>query len=346
VDVFIIYQFCTFGGVERVLLNRAKAFKENNLDVKITAGYLYDSGALDSFKTYVTDHGLDDFISAVILDQNSFPNLEKYDYIFVIDTPQVFEQLKKAKNVFVECHTHYIENRQYLRRIPTQIKGIIVPSKSFKDLIQSEFPKLPPISVLPNPVPMAFFDVDSIHIESAFDKRIITYFGRLDELKNFNEAFKIFEGFVDNETLMYAVVGNGATQKDILRRLADEKMLRKSLIRENIGFDDVPYLIKLVKQHCGVYLSPSKGESFGLSVAEFMSGGVPVLLSDISAHRDLVENDERFLYPLGDISAAKQKMDFLLQNWKAMSAQITIYAEKFDAHTFIAAWDKFLAQFG
>ncbi len=183
-DVFIIYQFCTFGGVERVLLNRAKAFKENNLDVKITVGYLFDSGALDSFKTYITNHGLDDFITAVILDQNSFPKLEKYDCIFVIDTPQVLDQMKTEKKVFIECHTHYTQNRQYLRSIPANIQGIIVPSKSFGKLIENEFSNLPPIFVLPNPVPMAFFDVDSIHIESTFDKRLLTYFGRLDELKN------------------------------------------------------------------------------------------------------------------------------------------------------------------
>ena len=337
-DVFVIYQFCTFGGVERVLLNRANAYKENNVDVKITAGYLMDSGALDSFMVYIKDHDLDDYLSAEILNDDSFNNLGNFNAIFVIDTPQVFDRISKASNVFIECHTHYTENRQYLKHIPSNINGIIVPSNSFKDLIQSEFPHLPPVFVLPNPIPKEFFKIESIPVEQYFKKRPIIYLGRLDELKNIKEALRLFDNFLNEEDIMFCIVGNGATQKENIHRLYKTRLLRKTLLRDQIGFDQVPYLIKLVKHHRGVYLSPSKGESFGLSVAEFMSGGVPVLLSDIAAHQELVENDKRFLYTLGDLQSAQNKLNLILRSWDEMADYVYTYANKFRDQRFIEAW--------
>ena len=340
-DVLIIYQFCTFGGVERVVLNRAKAFKKFNLDVHLSVGYLHDSGALKSFQNYISAHGLQKELSAFLISKNKFPDLETYDYIFLIDTPQAFNQVINAENVYVECHTSYLENRQYLRHIPENIKGILVPSGSFRSLIREEFPDLPPIQVMPNPIPDDFFDVKQ-DTKKFYKKSPLTYYGRLDSWKNYDEAFQIFSYFADDSETMFLIVGYGADDIKILQTLEKDGLLAKSLLRSGIDFDRATYLINLVRTHQGVFVSPSKGESFGLSAAEFMCGGVPVLLSKVPAHEELVDHDERFLYTLGDILEAKQKINFLQQNWIAMRAQIVNYTEKFKAHTFIEAWDNFL----
>ena len=341
-DVLIIYQFCTFGGVERVVLNRAEAFKKSNRDVNLSVAYLHDSGALKSFQEYIHHNDLDDRLSAFLITGNSFPELSRYDLVLVIDTPQVLDRLSNANNVYIECHTPYINNRQYLRNIPANIKGIIVPSQTFGDLIEREFDNLPPISVFPNTVPDVFFaTVPQVEIEK-FSRRPLAYFARLDELKNFDEVKRIFEFYSKDEQVMYIVIGNGADSDDCIETLKKRGLIAKSLIRSSIGFDKAPYLINLVKYHRGIFISPSKAESFGLSAAEFISGGVPVLLSDIPEHRALVENDERFLYPLGDIFSAKEKIDFLLENWADVNLKVEEISHKFHAQTFIAAWDLFV----
>jgi glycosyltransferase involved in cell wall biosynthesis len=230
-----------------------------------------------------------------------------------------------------------------LRNIPENIKGIIVPSNTFGALIRREFPTLPPIYVLPNVVPDMFFKTVRYSDEKIFRKRPIAYFARLDELKNFNEAARLYEYFSKNDEVMFIVIGNGADSEERIEDLKKRGLLSKTLLRNGIDFDKAPYLINLVKQHRGVFISPSKAESFGLSAAEFISGGVPVLLSDIPEHRALVEGDEHFLYSLSELFEAKQKMDFLLQNWEEMSQQVSQYAKKFDAQTFIDAWDNFVA---
>ena len=341
-DVLIIYQFCTFGGVERVVLNRAKAFKNNHRDVNLTVGYLHDPGALGSFQAYILEHQLEKYLSALVISDDTYLGLDQYDYIFVIDTPQIFEKVKNNKNVYIECHTPYIENRQYLKDIPGNIQGIIVPSASFQSLILTEFQDLPPIHIIPNTVPEEFYADESGTENLYFSQRPLTYFGRLDELKNFEEARKIFHLFNDNEDVFFIVIGNGANNIATNHSLEKNLLFEKSLLRNQIDFDKAPYLNKLVRQHRGVFISPSKAESFGLCAAEFISGGVPVLLSNIPEHCALVEDDQRFLYPLSDIESAKQKLDYLLNNWEKMSLQIKDYSKKFRDRVFINAWDKLI----
>ena len=340
-DVLIIYQFCTFGGVERAVLNRARTLKKHGLEVTISVGYLRDFGALRSFQDYIRAHELDDRLSAFLIAEDSFPDPADYDLVLNIDTPQIFKRTRTAKNIYVECHTPYIENRQYLQTVPKNTRGIIVPSESFRALIESEFPHLPPVFVLPNPVSDEFFNIQPSSEFDFFSKHPIAYFARLDELKNFSEAVEIFELFSVAGETMFLVIGNGAEDK--LNSFEEKGLLGKTLFRDHLDFDLAPALVDLVRRHRGIFISPSKGESFGLSAAEFISGGVPVMLSDIPAHRELVNHDERFLYPLGEIKTAQARITDLMENWETMHGLMTSYSAKFKGDAFINAWKKLAA---
>jgi glycosyltransferase involved in cell wall biosynthesis len=337
-DILIIYQFCTFGGVERAVLNRAKTFKKYQQNVRLSIGYLQDHGALSSFQTYIHTNQLNDCLSAFLITADTWQNLDQYDIVLNIDTPQIFEHTLRASNVFVECHTPYIENRQYLKSLPQNIKGLIVPSEAFKTLVVSEFRQLPPIFVLPNPVPEEFFNIPFAPNERIFSKSPLAYLARLDELKNFAEAQRIFNLFAKNEKVMFAVVGRGAEDIALINKLISQKILDKTFFRDQIDFDAVPAFIQMVKNHQGVFISPSKGESFGLSAAEFISAGVPVLLSDIAPHKELVNGDEMFTYPLGNIFAAKVKILNILMHWEDASNTMKSYGKKFQGDSFINAW--------
>lgn len=341
-DVLIIYQFCTFGGVERVILNRTKVFKKHNQDIRISVGYLYDQGALQSFRAYIRTHDLDNYLNPFILPSNFSLEGRNSDFIFVIDTPQVLERTARAANLFIECHTPYRDNRQYLKNIPPNVQGILVPSEAFRTLLASEFPDLPPISVMPNPVSEEFFENQQSNHTQIFSRRPIIYFARVEDIKNFAEATQIFELLADETNAVYFIIGKGAGQKSLIHSLEHKGLIERALLRDQVEFDEVPSLVRLVKNHRGVFLSPSKGESFGLSAAEFISSGVPVLLSDIPPHRELVENDERFLYSLGDIRSAREKLVNLFLNWEALSEIVTKYANKFRGDVFMKAWNDFL----
>lgn len=346
-DILLIYQYCTFGGVERVILSRAKAFQKHGLDVKISVGYLHDSGALSAFKRYIHDYKLDEVVKPSLIEPHGNIKWSVYDLILVIDTPQILGEIKDLENVYLECHTSYKENRQYLRSIPDSIKAILVPSESFKLLLQDEFPLLPKIYVIPNLVTQEFFEISSLSDkETVSPRRPLTYLGRLDKLKNIDEVLQIFELFRAIDEIMYFLVGNGASDKQFIMELKKRGLIAKTLLRDKIDFNDVPSFVHLTKKHNGIYLSASQGESFGLSPAEFMSGGVPVILSDIPAHRELVNNDERFLYKLGDINSAKEKAFIIFHCWGDMSAIMQTYSKKFTDDFFWKAWLLFLKEQG
>jgi glycosyltransferase involved in cell wall biosynthesis len=343
-DILAIYQFCSFGGVERVLLNRAIAFREYKLQVNISVGYLQDFGAMDSFKRYIQTHHLDQFINPFLISDFTTINLNKYDLILVIDTPQILDNTFRANNLFIECHTSYKDNRQYLQNIPSHVMGILVPSSSFASLLKSEFPGIKDIFVLPNPIPEEFSGTNST--PRIFGNRPLTYLSRIDALKNFYEAVQIFNSIQDRSDIFQIIVGQGETPNKIISFLGQNHLLGNTLIREKIDFENIPSLISLVKHHKGVFLSPSKGESFGLSAAEFIFGGVPVLLSDIPAHQELVDHDKRFLYPLGNINSAKLKLTNILDDWDNLSLVISSFGTKFINSLFIKSWINFLENYG
>lgn len=337
-DILIIYQYCGFAGVERAILNRALSFRKYHEDVRISVGYLHDTGALKSYQAYISAHQLEDYISVFLLTDRSLRNFDRYDYVFNIDTPQILESTRRVRNMVIECHTPYIENRQYLRTLPNNIRKIIVPSHSFKTLLLREFPNLPPIFVLPNPVSEGFYTIPLLATDTIYAKRPVAFIARLDELKNFSEAARIFQLFATDEKVMFAVVGRGAKETHLIKNLQNRKILGKTFLRDSIDFDTVPAFIGMIRHHQGIFISPSKGESFGLSAAEFISAGVPVLLSDIAPHRELVEDDERFLYPLGDLVLAKRRITNLLEGWQHYSKIMESYGEKFKGDAFISAW--------
>ena len=267
-------------------------------------------------------------------------NMAKYDLILIIDTPQIFQKISRCANVYIECHTPYIENRQYLIDIPNNIRGIIIPSKAFQSILQKEFPHLSPYFIFPNFVPEEFFQ--SSEDEEIFKQRPLTYLARLDDLKNFDEATNIFESVIERKDIMNIVIGKGATENSVISTFGKKNLLEKTILRDRISFGEVPQLINIVQQHSGVFISPSKGESFGLSAAEFICGGVPVLLSDIQAHRELVNNDDRFIYPLGEINLAKNKLTKILNNWDSASESVVAYGRKYTRELFIKKWLNFM----
>ncbi len=344
--VLIIYQFCTFGGVERVILNRAKALKKYGQNVHISVCYLRDYGALRSFQEYIQLNSLTEQIFAFLMDNTILSDLGNYDLILNIDTPQLFEDTRNAKNLFIECHTPYIQNRQYLKDLPPNVCGVLVPSLAFKNILLGEFSNLPPITVLHNPVSEEFFSIP-LETNTIYHKRPLAYMARLDDLKNYAEAFNIFEKFSQDENVMFAVVGKATSvsQRRVITLLREKGIIGKTFIRNEIDFSAVPDFINLVKSHRGIFVSPSLGESFGLSVAEFMSAGTPVILSEIEAHRELVNGDERFLYKIGDVISARDKIMDILADWEGNSTLISSYAQKFSAETFYFSWQEFVINY-
>jgi glycosyltransferase involved in cell wall biosynthesis len=346
--LFMIYRFCTFGGVERVILNRLESYRKYRIDIKIDLLYLHDHGGLKSLQRYLDSFNLNRYID-IHVSSDRFPdslNIDDYDMVLNIDTPSVLEDLKGCKNLFVECHTPYKENRSYLKKLPDHVKAVVVPSESFRNIIIKEVPAQKDIILLPNPVSEIFFEPVLPERRLSFNKRPVVYMARLDDLKNIREALKIFRELRSREDVMFIIIGRGATEKDFIKRVEEAGILAKTVIRSKIHFDRVPGFLAILKNRRGIFLSPSKGESFGLAVAESMAANVPVMVSDIPPHRELLFSDTDFLYPSGDVRKAVEKIDNILDNWDKYSTTLKDYTYPLMHKSFIDAWEKLAARNG
>ena len=84
--VCFIYPWATFGGVERVLLNRVLAFKHYLPEMSVDFYFLHDSGGLAPLKAAIDS----------IWAQRNYINLvssidRDYDLVFIIDCPQAID---------------------------------------------------------------------------------------------------------------------------------------------------------------------------------------------------------------------------------------------------------------
>ena len=118
------------------------------------------------------------------------------------------------------------------------------------------------------------------------------------------------------------------------------------LVLPPIPFEHGHALFRALRARKAVFVSPSKGESFGLSAAEAMTAGLPVVLSDIPPHRALVSGREKFLYPLGNIRGLTGKMAAAVEHYDKYSAECLDLSTTFSEAAFLEDWDRVMRMQG
>ena len=339
VKVCFIYPWATFGGVERVLLNRAMAFKQYLPSVIADFYFLHDSGGLLPLAAAINQYGLECTSSIV-------HSLERsYDLVFIIDCPQAINFcVQRSQRYVVECHTSYEENRNYIANLPDSCERVITPSVVFSNLIKNEFPKLKArVSELRNFVPWDIQESKSI-IESKFPswtKKPILFFGRLDHLKDplaLLNAFQMLERRRKGE-FMLLFCGPISQEIDLPKEISKRSLDSFSVVLPAIPFASAGRLFAAVSRAGGLFVSPSKGESFGLSAAEAISSLVPVVLSDIEAHVNLVRGFEKKLtYSTGDDAQLSIRIETVFDDYDNACEAVAIARNLFSATSFIDDW--------
>ena len=335
--VTYLYQWATIGGVERVILNRALALKILGVKkYKFRVLYIQDAGGLNSFKRFIDLYDLNDIIVEVgILNKHLLENNSLYS---VIDTPGVIKTLNKYnKPYFVECHTPYIQNRQYLKNLDSDVL-VAVPSNHFRETVINEAPHIKNVLVLRTPI-----QSEKPHKEITLPKykgRILAYIGRMDELKNFIYILDAFEKLVydfHKDGFYLLLVGPYSIEYNIYKELSKRRILNKTILLPAVGFDKTNDLLRALKKDGALVVSASKGESFGLSSAEAILCDVPVLLSDITAHRYLVKDNQQFLFKLDNCADLAKKIiniDTDFETYKhSLLSEIKPFIQKITSNT-------------
>lgn len=340
--VLVVYQFATFGGVERVLLNRAEAFKYYKKNYKIYVYFYEDYGAKKSLRKYIEKEGLEDYIEIV-----DTLNPGKYDIIISIDTPQIFANKNiNAANIYIESHTYEKKYRTYLNEYIGKVKKVIVPSKVFYNKITSEY-KIKDknsIAVIKNFIPWDMkSEIDSRVIQlPKWNKNLVFYYGRMDSNKNTKELIKATKLYNENykEKILLILIGRIDPEYKLENFINKEHMTDSVILLPPIIFNKIPTLLKTMKANNAIFISSSKGETYSLSAAESIFFDIPVILSDIEAHKELLQNDKDFLYELEDINDMIYKINKTFKNYDAVSNRLNKLKETLTAKEFVKNWEE------
>ncbi|WP_054742969.1 glycosyltransferase [Cellulosilyticum ruminicola] len=133
--------------------------------------------------------------------------------------------------------------------------------------------------VMPNPL-----SFNPRHTSLCMNKEIIAV-GRLDTNKQFDVLINVFEMFLkEHSDWQLKIVGEG-TEKNNLVQLINDKRLSNQVKLLDYTNNIEPYY-----KEASIYACTSKFESFGLTVLEAMSCGLPVVTFNSAGPSDLVTN--------------------------------------------------------
>jgi glycosyltransferase involved in cell wall biosynthesis len=334
------YYWATTGGVERVFLNRAEALLRCYPKLEIEVYFYNDLGGVAMFTRYCKARGLDRVRVIRKFDA------ARYDAVFVVDTPQFLGDYPEAMDkVLMECHTPYKENRTYLQEWQTRLKSLIVPSDVFLKVIEEECPSLRgKVKVVRNFIPRLPPREGPAALPE-WRRPVFLYFAQINEHKNvteFIEAIAYARQHLGTE-LLGLVCGQRDPGFPVMEVIEKNQARASVVVLPPVPFEGTHLLMQMLRERKAGFVSCSKGESFGLSAAEAMTAGLPVILSDIGPHATLVGGRRKFLYPLGDGWDLAKKMVEMAGQYEALSAECVELAEGFSEDVFLADWEALFA---
>jgi glycosyltransferase involved in cell wall biosynthesis len=291
--ILFIYLFLSLGGVETVLKNRQEGFSA--LGIHTDCIFLEDHGGSSSFqaledsRVHITNKK--DEIEKIIAEGS-------YDLVSVIDTPQVHDILRetaKSINVVMEVHTPHIPFRKYIREnIIEKAKAIVVPTAIFGSLVESEMKKPhPPVVVIPNSVNSDFLSEKK---EIPEHNRIpVAMVSRIESIKDWRESVRIVEKVLQKRRdIDFFLVGRPVEDKptDISREFSKRKIMGHLRWLPFIQYSRMPLFYQFIARNRGVYLTSSKGESFGMTLIESMASHVPIVAYNLPVFREVLGDGE------------------------------------------------------
>lgn len=156
------------------------------------------------------------------------------------------------------------------------------------------------IVVIPNGVPLSDAANDRTWIRQALGfqphDRIVGFVGRLARQKRLEDltwAFQLLHQVVDHARLV--LIGDGP-ERDAIAELAGKLTCRDKMVFAGHRTDAYRLM-----QGLDAFCLPSEFEGMSNSLLEAMSLGLPVVVSDIAANRELVTHEQNGLvFPLGN----------------------------------------------
>jgi glycosyltransferase involved in cell wall biosynthesis len=309
-----VYKYLTLGGVESVLRARLEGLPQ--FGIQATAWFLEDGPGRSLFS------GLDDLMSVgdpagLAAEERRHPS----DVIVSIDTEEIFpwiESLPGCPPLALEMHTPNRENRVYLHwlgKLP--IKAFFVPSQYQLELTRRVIPGIVPVQIIPNPLRTEFADLLE-SFASPPPRPVIAWVGRLDSLKNWRGFIKLARELIEQSAdVEFWLVGHGQISEagpDLYHQAHRSKVLPYTRWYRDFPPNHMVRLYDAVRDSGGLVVSTSRVESFGMTLAEAMARGCPVVAPDGPPFTEFVFPAHGALYRPGLMREAAKAIQGLLND--------------------------------
>lgn len=234
------------------------------------------------------------------------------DAVVVIDTPEYLDAVEGAERpVLLEVHTTTERGLAYLERRGWCGHRIAVPSLASAELLRERF-GLPDAEVVGNVVDAERFRPLPARGELP-DRPILAWVGKLDDHKNWQAFLELSALLVHGGLDLEIFVVGGYTAPAPIRRALVETATALDVAGHlrwlpRIDHGAMPRFLAAVRATGGLVVSTTRNESFGMSIAEALACGVPVVAPRVGALPELAPDDAPYLslYPPGDPSAAAE----------------------------------------
>ena len=229
----------------------------------------------------------------------------------------------KKKLIFTEHSrqlTNYLLPKEvnYYKSLLKNSSKVIALSNDFKNYFrESYYINNNKIEIIPNMIPRIFID----HDQKVFKKNkafTFIFIGMLIDLKRPLDIIKAFsrinQSEIDSQLKIIGVGNQRSKCNELVNKLslADRVSFYDTLSRENT-------LKKIAESHC--LCSVSTTESFGMSILEALSLGLPVVATKSGGPQDLINKRNGLLVGIGDIDGIANAMKYIFYNYNNFNSE-------------------------
>ncbi len=246
---------------------------------------------------------------------------EKFDVIHIHGTlaptlPIIALRQSKAVNLMT-LHSDHSKSKGYMIFRPLlmpyfrKLDGLIAVSTAARDSTMRFFPGK--YQVIPNAIDVNLFNPSVEPLPQYVDSRPkILFLGRFEPRKGLKYLLQALP-YIKNEipNILLIIVGAGLLGYAYKEYIAKE-------VKENIEFAGLIPNEERPSYYasCDVFCAPSIGyESFGIVLLEAMATSKPIVASDISGYRTILENGKQgYLVPARDYEAMARAIVKIIRN--------------------------------
>jgi glycosyltransferase involved in cell wall biosynthesis len=313
VKVLFVYKYLTLGGVEAVLRARLDGLAASGIEAH--AWFFHDYGGRSIF------HGREDRLHVGPVEEClRFARRERFGLLSSIDSEEVlpgFVGSSGGPRLVMECHSTYLANIEYLRGLAAyRPAAVFSPSEGHARLVRERVGEGIPVRVVPNPLRQEFVP-EPPPFPAPPPYPVMAWIGRLDDHKNWR-GFVEIAGLlgrrgVEHEAWIIGKPPDPEVPARLLAAAREARALRRLRWLGALPYGRIPVFLDAVRESGGVVTSTSRGESFGLTIAEAMARRCAVAAPDQAPFPELVEPGKTgALFTPGSAASAADRVQELI----------------------------------